>query len=331
MPLNLGGQGRTTRRSRLGLGGQPRDDFDSLETTPLDDDVAVEPDEGIDPRMAAAGAAAGIGGIALLARAPGRLGKLATLLNSARQQLMLSGLAIPKSVAGNVGAGVEASLESKSLRPLKELFSRQTMRDAGAAWRRGGISEGTPGVDQGVGRFGPGRVMGALDEATQGALRRSGYSAEDAAARVLQAPLPERLAKVLNNPGARYLQPFRRTPFNQFFEGIERVPLSDYSWKHPLMTYGYTGAGAAHGALRSEAEFPADIGMGVAASSRHGMNYALGAAIGRLLAEGNMNLDSAVGNVLPVSEYGFESAVTDPLRPFRRPALWSLLGEEDLF
>ena len=315
----------------MGLGGQPRDDFDSLETTPLDDDVAVEPDEGIDPRMAAAGAAAGIGGIALLARAPGRLGKLATLFNSARQQLMLSGLAIPKSVAGNVGAGVEASLESKSLRPLKNLFSRQTMRDAGAAWKRGGINEGTPGVDQGVGRFGPGRVMGAFDEATRGALGRSGYSAEDAAARVLQAPLPERLAKVLNNPGARYLQPFRRTPFNQFFEGMERLPGSDYSKAHPLITAGYTGAGMAHGATTAEDEFPMSVGLGTAAASRQGMNYAIGALLGRYLNDGNINLDSSVGNVLPVGEYGFESGITDPLRPFRRPALWSLLGEEDLF
>lgn len=282
--------------------------------------------EGVTTGQAIAGAAVGLGGLALLTRAPGPVGKIAKGLNTLRQQLMLSGYALPKSVLGGIGAGVEAGFESKSLTPLKKIFSRETLKDIGTAYKKGGLSSGTAGIDEKA-VHGPGRLMGAVDEAVQGALRRAGYSAEDAQARLLQTPLPKRLAKSLESPAAKYIQPFRRTPFNQFLEGYERLPTSEYSQAHPFITAGYTGAGALHGAATTDEQYPTSIPIGVAASSRQGVNYALGALLGRYLG-GGKGAGGIASSALPVSEYGLESAVTDPTRPFTRPSILKLL--EDL-
>ena len=61
------------------------------------------------------------------------------------------------------------------------------------------------------------------------------------------------------------------------------------------------------------------VGVGAAAAARYGLPYSLGALAGRTLAggEGSGGLASAA---VPISEYGIESGVVNPLQPFREPA-----------
>lgn len=290
---------------------------------------------------------AGLALLGLAAKNPGLLGKAASKLGALRQQLMLSGLAAPKSLLGNIGGTAIASAERGTLEPLRQLFSRQTLDDLIQAYRQ------APGATHPV--YGPtlpgptpGRIMGAIDTAAQNALVRSGVmhdpaevakavargiprsqaiqqSAEKAAAReMLQAPLQGQLASALDSPIARYLVPFRRTPFNQFIEGFETLKPANLA-KHPVLTGGIAGAGAVHGAATADERYPVSLGLGSAAASRYGLPYILGAVAGRTLAGAPSNAGIA-GAALPVSEYGITSSVEAPLRPFQEPALLKLLS-----
>lgn len=300
-------------------------------------DVAVEDAESADTgpsfgaQAATAGVGAGIlGGIAMLARRnPGGLSKIAGGLNALRQQLMLSGFAVPKSLLGNVGAGVERAVEGKGTGALREMFSRQTLDDAISAYKAGSSvgPKGTtlPGPT-------PGRVMDALDTASRQALMRGGASADEATNAVLQSPLSENLGKLgdaLDSPTARYIHPFRRTPFNQFVEGWKKVKAAhegDAAARRGLAIYGT--AGAAHGAATADDETPISVPLAIAGSARYGLPYGLAVLAGRTLAGGKTTGSGAAGSILPVSEYGVESAF-DPTRPFEKPA--ALTALERLF
>jgi hypothetical protein len=312
MPLDkLGPSGELPTRN-LGSGGELRPLGDSKQPT-ADGEMS-----GLAKTGLAGGALAAIAALA----ASGKVGKIAKGANTLRQQLMLSGLAVPKSILGNVGAVTEAALEKRSLSPIKQFFSGETLRDAKAAYKAGGLSSGMKGVDQSA-VHGPGRFMGALDEATQGALRRDGYSIEEAQRRTLQAPLQEDLAVALDSPLARYVHPFRRTPFNQFIEGWKKMR-PDEMRKNPLATGVYNTAGLVHGAATAEDDMPLSIPIATAGASRYGLPYALSALLGRHLAGGKGG-GGIASSALPVSEYGFESAVSDPTRPFRKPAALTAL------
>jgi hypothetical protein len=315
--------------------------------------VAVEPeeieepvaeDEGIDPSTAAVGAGVGLGAAALAAAsrmpgAVGAVGKGMKALNSLRQQLMLSGLALPKSMLGNAGAVVEKSIEKGSTAPLKELFSQQTAADAAEAWKRGGVSDGIEGLDQAIGQsgnpvtrffanFAPGRVMGAMDEATQGAMRRAGVSAKEAQAAVLQKPLPTPVAEALDNPIAKYFQPFRRTPINQVLEGSGKYTrfFAGEMGRGEKVALGVNHAlGAAHGAATADEDVPVSLPLGIAFSGRGGLPYGLAAMIGRTAAGGDLPGSGIAGSLLPASEWGLESSVTDPTKPFKKPAALTAL------
>lgn len=247
-------------------------------------------------------------------------------LNALRQQLMLSGMALPKSVLGNVGAMVEASLEGRTLEPLRQFFKTQTLRDVGQAYKTGASVGPTPGAAAGS-LPSPGRIMGALDTASQGALRRAGATAEEAQSALLQAPLEGRLGTALESPIARYVHPFRRTPFNQFLEGWDKLRNASQN-KLPLGVYA--GTGAVHGAATADEDYPMSVPLAIAASARYGLPYGLAALTARGLA-GARTGGGIAGSVLPVSEYGIEQAVRDPLKPFTQPAaltaMQRLLGE----
>jgi hypothetical protein len=301
-------------------------------------DVEAEeaaPEPGIDPSTAALGVgglAAGAGALALAARAPGRVGSIIRGIDALRKQMMLSGYALPKSVLGNLGAVAETAVERGSMEPIRQLLSRQTLREAGQAWKAGGLSGGIQGVDVVQAKnpltrlaavLSPGRVMGSLDEATQGALRRSGLSATDARRAVLQAPLEGKLGEALEGPVSQYFHPFRRTPFNQFIEGnlkMTRAAKGQMS-RGELTALGLqSGIGAAHGAATAESDVPLSIPFGIAAAARGGVPYGIAALLGRLGAGGGLPGSGIVSAMLPVSEYGVESGLTDPLRPFYEPA-----------
>lgn len=248
-------------------------------------------------------------------------GKVLNYLNAARQQLMLSGLALPKSMLGNAGAVVSRSLEEGSTKPLTEFFSPQTWQDAKAAYKAGSSVGPTMGSMAGTTIPGPmpGRMMGALDSATQGALQRSGMTAKESAAALFQTPLGEnfgKLSEALDSPAAKYVFPFRRTPYNQFYEGLQTVKPG---FKYPGVRNAYMAAGALHGAATSDEQYPVTLPLATAASARYGVPYAAAALLGRYLASGRGG-GGIAGSMLPASEYGTEQSLTDPLSPFTNPS-----------
>lgn len=265
----------------------------------------------------------GLVGAGLLARNPKSALKG---LNNLRLQLMLSGYALPKSILGGVGATVEKGLETKSLEPIKQLFKMQTLRDIGGAWKSGGQVGPTPGATSRIPS--PGKAMGSIDAAMRNVLQRSGSSADEAQSALLQAPLEGRLGQVLESPLASVVHPFRRTPFNAWLEGWDKIKNVKQA---PAAMAAYTGAGATHGALTADDDYPVSIPFGVAASARYGLPYGLAAVAGRALAGGKGG-GGIAGNVLPVSEYGVTQAMTPSgiVKPFLKPGfvkpLEDLLG-----
>lgn len=300
------------------------------QTDTLATEDATPPESGSMLPAIAAGAA-GLGAVALAARMPGRVGKLASGLNALRQQLMLSGFALPKSILGNVGAAVNAGMERGSMAPLKELFSGQTLKDAAQSFKTGtGAVLNPAGHTQNLPKVlsVPGRAMGAMDEATQKALQRAGLSPAESARETLQSPLTGGLGEAFESPVASYLHPFRRTPFNQFIEGLKTFqggqgPLGLLG-SHPKTQAATLALGAAHGSATADDSTPLSIPLAIAASGRRGLPYGLAALAGRLATSGKGGGQIA-SSVLPVSEYGYEQSLGNPLAPFEEPAAFKAL------
>lgn len=271
---------------------------------------------------------AGLAGAAFLAKKPGVIGKALRSANALRQQLMLTGMAVPKSVMGGAGAAVESALERGSMSPIKEFFSPETVKDAYKAFKEGGAVGPTPGVDVAAHELPnwmnlPGRLLGAGDVASRNALERSGMTTTESQAALLQKPLPKGFEALESDTG-RYVQPFRRTPFNQWFSGFEKVKRAEQGGagnEGIRRTLGiYTGAGVLHGAATADDKYPVSVPFGVAASARYGLPYAAGALVGRGLA-GGYGGGGIAGAALPTSEYSLEQEFTDPFKPFTDPAI----------
>lgn len=262
----------------------------------------------------------GIG--ALLAHNPAlaktAIARMLKTANVGRQQLMLAGYALPKSIAGGAGALVERAVETKSLNPLKELINPQTARDVVDAFKTS--AQVGPAGTVTTSKFAlPGRAIGAFDTAAQKALIRSGAAPEEATNALLQSPLGPQF-KVLENPVAQYAHPFRRTPFNQWFAGygkFQKAYEGDKTAQRGLALYG--GAGAVHGALTADDQYPVSVPFGVAASARYGVPYGLGALLGRSLA-GSKTGGGIADQINPVGAYGVEQGFLDPLRPITKPS-----------
>lgn len=305
---------------------------------------APEPSTGSSVGKLLAGGAA-LAGAGYLAAKSGKVKPFLESANNLRNQLMLTGWAIPKSILGGIGATAIQSAERKSTAPLKALFSRETLQDVGKAWKSGSLEPqaALPGMED-VGKAAqswgkpftimgkevptPGKVLSATDAAIQRAMQRGGLTAEEAATANMQAPLPEGLTKALDSPVGRYLVPFRRTPFNQFIEGFKTWTPGNIN---PAVQAGAGTLGAMHGAATSEEKYPTSVGLGSALAAKYGLTYAAGATLGRMLAGGKGNA-STMGAALPVSEYGVTSSIEAPFKPFTDPAalraLRQLLGGE---
>lgn len=328
----LSKRGTTPAPTTPSTGGLRRLGGGSAPTTDEDSGVSV-------PAIAAG--AAGLGALALAAKAPGRVGKVASGLNALRQQLMLSGFALPKSMLGNVGAAVETSALKGSLDPLKALFSMETLKDAAQSFKTGSGIAANPAGQASTSQLPkllslPGRLMGAADEATQMALQRGGVAAKEAQAATLQSPLTGRLGEVFEssatnpNPMASYLHPFRRTPFNQLLEGLDTFKggsgMTTVLGKNPGVQAAYMGAGAVHGASTADDQTPMSIPLAIAASGRRGLPYGVAALIARGLAEGKGG-GGIAGSMIPVSEYGYEQSLSNPFKPFTNPAALTALDK----
>jgi hypothetical protein len=282
-----------------------------------EEEVVEEEGPGLGSALLGAGA---VGAAALAMRNPAlaktAVGKVGNALNALRYTSMLSGLAVPKSMAGNVGAAATAAIERRSVAPLREFFKPQTAKDFFAELKSGGQAGA---FGQQTGRMNPfGRLMGAGDTATRSALQRAGLTDQEAARLTLQSPVSLKVGgtEMLENPVANYILPFRRTPFNQFFGGMKAMT------QRPGIAAGYGAAGATMGA--NEDIDPRTIAMTAPLASVYALPFVLGATAARY-AEKPSEAGQVIAGAAPVSEYSINSAVTDPLRPFKRPAAVSAL------
>lgn len=308
----------------------PNGFFGDLPTTVPD--APPSESSGLGTALGVGAGVVGAVGLAALLRQPGALAKL----NAIRQQLMLTGKAIPKSFFGNIGAVVAEAAETGSTKPLSEFFSSQTLRDAKAAYAANapaGYMAGAANTTSSIPGLNPGRIMGSLDTATQAALRRSGMSPDAAEAALFQTPLGKnfgKLGSVLDSPEARYAVPFRRTPLNQIYEGAkatkESGPYAQFKGvaKNPRTFNAYTAAGAVHGAATSDDEYPVSVPLAISGAAKYGLPYGAAAIMGRAIANkfkgSGTNNSGAAGSMLPVSEYGITQSLTDPTAPFFDPA-----------
>jgi len=220
----------------------------------------------------------------------------------ARMTAMLSGLAVPKSMLGNVGAHAFASLEGKSLKPLKEMLNTgENWKNLKAGWKAGAV---TPDAnDLGFSKFNlPGRVMGAFDEMSTKSLMRAGVSEKEAKELLLTAPNAFGESIGGNTPIGRLLVPFQKTPANTFKQGLNR------SYKHPLIG---AGAGAVGLAAGTQTEDPKKIALASALMGPYALPFLLGA----LPTAG----EKAIQGFSPIPEWSVHKALADPAAPFQKP------------
>ena len=257
----------------------------------------------------------GLGGVA---------GKVFDTANNIRRQGMLTGLAIPKSLIGNLGAGVTTAIEEGSTAPLKEMLRLPTnVKNAVQAFREGGQYEGQPMSKWAL----PGRILGATDEAAQAALGRAGIPREEAAKTMLQSELDlgPQLRSALGTKLGQYLVPFRRTPFNQLAGGLET-----------MADWGTTGKAAANAAALGggfatgeETEGVTPTALGAAFFGRRGLPFAAGSMLGKM-AKGDTKREAAkvMQGASPVSDYSLIEGLQAPLEGNfgQKPAILRLLG-----
>lgn len=276
---------------------------------------------------AALGGAALLGG-AYLAKKYG-LKQAFETLNNARRQGMLTALAIPKSLTGNLGAGVTESIERGSLDPLKEMLRLPTnVRNAVQAFREGGQYQGQPMSKWAI----PGRILGATDEAAQAALVRAGVTPKRAAEVMLQneVNLGPQVSAALNTPAGQYLVPFRRTPVNQAVGGLQTMfGPGAWSGKGNVINNALAlGSGFATGEASDEGAI-LPTAFGTAAFGRRGLPFAAASMLGKM-SKGESNREAAkvMQGTSPVSDYSVIEGIQGPFEGNfgQKPAILRLLG-----
>lgn len=238
-------------------------------------------------------------------------GAIVDVLNQVRVMSFLSGLAVPKSILGNVNAMVTAAIERGDFAPIKEMFNLpQNIHELKQAWQ----STANPAAIAGAGKINiPGRVMGALDQTTQAALERAGLTTDEGQRLLLQRPNPvgnANFGRALKSPVGRFVWPFQRTPFNQLAEGISPDLVRDPggSVGGSIRRAGLTAAaGGAGYELSQNTKDPRILGLAAALSGVRGVPMLLGAAMGG----GGRN---AVAGISPIPEWGIPSSTKDLVR-----------------
>lgn len=252
-------------------------------------------------------------------------------LMDARGVSMLSGLASLKSMLGNAGTAVYSSIEHGTTAPLREMFSGDTLNEFKDAWKAGAggahyadISDAAPTIASKANVFG--RFMGALDTASQSSLVRAGtHTPDQAAAEMLQRPLPHWMATALDNPVMRYAMPFRKTPVNQFLEGANTL---GSSFK-PGATMGQHIANAAsvgQGLVTGyNTDDPTATALSISAGGKRGFGVATGDVLGRMLkGESGNKAAQGMQGMSPVADSSLGKSVTqvaDPLSMYKPAAL----------
>lgn len=291
----------------------------------LGQEGGAAPDEGggWGSTIGAGVAAAGAGALALAAKKYG-VGKVFDTANNIRRQGMLTGLAVPKSLLGNLGAGITTAIEEGSLAPLKEMLRLPTnVSNAVSAFKRGATYQGQPTSAWAI----PGRILGATDEATTAALQRAGIAPEAAAKTMLQSEidLGPQVRGALDTKLGQYLVPFRRTPINQAVGALDTM--SDWSDKGKVAANALAlGGGFATG------EGTEGVGptiAGTALLGRRGLPFAAASMLGKL-AKGDSKREAAkvMQGASPVSDYSIQEGIAGPVtgNPMPVPAILKLLG-----
>jgi hypothetical protein len=217
--------------------------------------------------------------------------------NQVRMTSMLSGLALPKSVIGNVGSHLIAALEHRTLAPFKVLTNvRAIARDLKTGW----VHNVNPALTGGVGRFNYfGRAMGAGDYAATESLVRAGIGRADAREILLTNPNAISKWPPFKSRAGQFFVPFRTIPFNQFGQFLTR-------WKrYPEVYTAAVVLGAVSGANVDDKEK-------LALMSAFAGPYAIPFLIGAGLTKGAR----AVEGVSPIPEWGIVKTITKPWAPF---------------
>lgn len=322
------GSGRSTIWAGAQRGEAAPDELDEEADTPTpSSSFGYTPPEDESPTGSLVGGGltvAALGGLALATkRNPSAAMKLlkgvARGVNTARYTSMLSGLAPIKSALGNIGAPLIVGAEMRSRKPMEAFLQRQTIQD----WLKAIKDPKITGAVSGTEKWNlPGRVMGAGDYATREALKRGGLSHTDALRQTLQSPLSTNygpLGKKLDSPITETLIPFRRTPFNQFAEGANAMTRN---YPHKDVTAGMAATGGVIGAVTADEDYPTYPALAAAMAGRYGLPLGLAAALVRL--QMGKSGGGIAGSLLPVSEYGFEESLKNPLRPLD-PSYWGIV------
>ena len=230
------------------------------------------------------------------------------LLEAIRREAMLSGRAIPLNISTAMGAIPRAAIEQKTLAPFKEATNiRRNVQAFTEAFKsptyRGKLS--TEVRDPKL--IGPlTRTIGAIDETTRRALRRSGLT-DEAIDRLIHTAGPARPPGLETLPG-RLAVPFWSTPMRVMGQGFKEIgSLSD--WSNPeqvrrnLLTLAATGAGAGVGKIAESTaeEHPfATMMLSPAALAAAGP-AALPATMAAIATGGR----KVAGAISPISEPGF--------------------------
>jgi len=197
----------------------------------------------------------GIGGAGLGAFAANP-GGIARGLGRARVESMLTGAAIPKNLATAAGSAITSTLEgtgTSRFAPMREMFNPvKNAKEFAQAWKNPAPHQ-TGFVMSGQGAksaFAPSRVIGAIDETAQRALRRAGVGQENIDRMLLTAE-NDLSALGANTPVGRWFLPFQRTPANAVREGFRELsglhPGSGKTAMQRALTVGSVPAGAAIG------------------------------------------------------------------------------------
>jgi hypothetical protein len=186
------------------------------------------PDDSLGRGVLGALTGAALGGIAM-----NPMGAV-KIANRARIEGMLSGAAIPKNLATAAGSAVTSAVEGTGrtrLAPLTEMFNPvRNTKEFVSAWKnptqhQTGHVSGAHQRSRSV--FAPSRIIGAVDETAQRALRRAGVGEDDIQRMLLTADNDlSALTGKFGDAGHKVGQaliPFQRTPANAVREGFREI------------------------------------------------------------------------------------------------------------
>ncbi len=256
--------------------------------------------------------------------------KVLKALGQLRSGSMLSGLALPMSIAGDLGSVVTAAAEHGTMKPIKELMNvPENLKALKTAWKAGANPaelSGSAGLNI------PGRLIGMFDDATQALHARAGIPAKDAQRLLLQNPdyLLKGMRKMV--PGSEIPFPFLKTNSNYFTEGLKHtLDLGNFSDSGMSLgkKAGTLATGAAGYETGKHTDSPSAIKLGGAAAGVRGIPFMIGAGIGagrKSMEKGNKfgtGVRKAMGGFSPLQDMGITNLIADP-----KSGLAKMLGIE---